>query len=167
MDIVIIGFYKSLPPKMKNHIKDLGNRLNITGEKVETLLKIVAHVTANRFVYEYIDNPQVPLRKKQSLIFNEIKNNLSNETFMKINAILHVMISEFNKLVENKDMVRKLLLERRRVVTEQSKFIKERNEHKSDLDCWLEAEMEFMKNDLLSLQSLYCFSNREIISSTV
>ena len=153
MDVIFYSIYSHFPDSLRKRLKENFESLDISTDQLHVALKILTHVTANQYVYDFIDNPNtVNLKKKQTIIFNEIKQCISQDNFRKLSTIMHVLISEYNKIVIKNENLRKILIQRRNLISEASKQIKEeyliKGIQKGDLDCWLEAEKTLTQRDI-------------------
>lgn len=154
MDILFYSLYNVFPqPVQQTLMSFVEESLKIEKCKLQIAMSILTHITANQYVYSYIDNPNSNnLKQKQVAIYNEIKNNISPSNFKKLSTYLHVIISQYNKLVMKNPTIQHILIVRRNLIINESKRIKNEydnnNIFKSDYECWFEAEKSFLHSNI-------------------
>ncbi len=149
MDIAFYSIYNYLPEPVQKSLLLFINTQGIDKPQMKIALSILTHITANQYVYKYIDDPEkYDLRKQQVTIYNEIKNNISRDNFKVLSTFLQLLISEYNKLVVKNPAVQHILIVRRNLISIESKRIKNLNPEKTDFECWITAEKTFVKQKI-------------------
>ena len=139
---------------MINSLIDVFQSKKITAEQATSVINLV---TANKYIYEYISSDTSTTTIMETLhrnIYKHIRENIPKEVFSEISTVLHIVIKNYCKFLENNEPLKIILKTRHQLVALRAEELKkefllqlspdEDDSSINDFDVWILAEKEII-----------------------